>query len=1251
MRRVLSFTSSKAFWVFLGLLSLSLLIWFVGGVLAIGSYKPLESKGIRAGFIIFIFLIWLLRLIYKKYQESRRNRALVEEIKNSQQPILKHVKKDSPISQQFEEIDAILRSAKFSNSDSILKNKLFSGQYLYQLPWYVILGAAGTGKTTVLKQSGLSFPLESDYGASISGLVGTRDCDWFLSDDAVLLDTAGRLSLQDNSEEDTYDWQEFIGQLKRYRPKQPINGVVVTVGLDDILSPNTDFKLISRELKKRIQEMRNKFNINFPVYLVVTKLDILKGFNEFFSKISEEDRGKALGFSLPNMAAEEETETTIALVSKSLKQLQDSIEASYLKIINELKTKEEKDAAFTFSNEFEILNLKLILLFKELYKSSKFEDAIQWRGIYFTSATQDGKSVDPVFDDLMSSFQLTFKYSDNKKIQANPKSFFITDLFKEVIFKESNLADSNTAWSKKRLILRWVSIGVMSAITLLAIGLLFNSYLNNSQYLEQVNNKAHKLSNEMKAIPETKDVLQTVFLAEKIKELSDSDSFNDITSPPASYRMGLYQGISIDEVANSAYQRSLRERVVPLISYKLDELLRSSSSNSIDNYNALKAYLMLYDDTKFNSDFMLNYLMKNLGRNSEIQNDQQKKKIRDALKYILENEGLSPSLPLDTQLVDERRQAIARNDISIMILNDTYQEIANGNKKVKSVSFDTMGGKQSRLIFTRVSGRPITEAINPIYTKQAYLEFVLPELLKSTSKLYTEEDWVLGNYASLKSSEADTLKDAKAAYFQRYISEWNKYIADIKLKQPQNLREARDIAKILSDTTNSPLKNMIEAISENTTLTLQDQLNGNGSSENTRLLQLLLDKAGLGGTQDRLKNAKESYVNTLKFTTPVDDEFLEFHLLTEKSESSPVMINEVVLSIKDLYEYLDILDIAVEKGVELPSNDSLYKYRAEINRLPSPFRQMFDQFSVFILNQSLDEMNERLLKAKIEEAEKEEQRKREEREKEERLKQEREQEKEKEQLELEQQKQQQLQAEQQQAIEAKKKHELDIFNSLQAQLLPITRLCNDSVNGRYPFAKGSDKDIPISTFDKLFGSDGLYSTFMRLDPEIASSTQATSLNDLMQKNTLYKNKFYAVNNVLPIGRTYFLGSDSQLGVNIEMTIINTDPKIDKLILSYDGNSYTYSHGPQAVYKLSWPANKKSKVTLSAYSNDKLIGKIEKEGQWALFRFAESGSVISSDKSHSVVKYNLGGSSALIEFNSKTNNNPLYFSTLRNFSCP
>ena len=106
------------------------------------------------------------------------------------------------------------------------------------------------------------------------------------------------MSLHDNhSNKDSSDWEEFVSLLKRYRPKQPINGAVVTVGVDDLLGGKTNITEISAEIRKRIHEMHTKLGIHFPVYLMITKLDLLHGFDKFFDHLTKEQRNQYLGIS------------------------------------------------------------------------------------------------------------------------------------------------------------------------------------------------------------------------------------------------------------------------------------------------------------------------------------------------------------------------------------------------------------------------------------------------------------------------------------------------------------------------------------------------------------------------------------------------------------------------------------------------------------------------------------------------------------------------------------------------------------------------------------------------------------------------------------------------------------------------------------------------------------------------------------------------------------------------------------------
>ena len=90
---------------------------------------------------------------------------------------------------------------------------------LYALPWYVIVGPPGAGKTTAIRHSGLSFPL--DQSAAYRGTGGTRNCDWWFSNDAVILDTAGRYA---TSVDDQPEWLAFLDLLRKYRKRSRSTG-------------------------------------------------------------------------------------------------------------------------------------------------------------------------------------------------------------------------------------------------------------------------------------------------------------------------------------------------------------------------------------------------------------------------------------------------------------------------------------------------------------------------------------------------------------------------------------------------------------------------------------------------------------------------------------------------------------------------------------------------------------------------------------------------------------------------------------------------------------------------------------------------------------------------------------------------------------------------------------------------------------------------------------------------------------------
>ena len=170
--------------------------------------------------------------------------------------------------------------------------------YLYSRPWYVIIGPPGAGKTTAIVNSGLRFPFSEQ---NLKGVGGTRNLDFWFADEAVLVDTAGRYTTQDSDRAiDAGGWKSFLGLLKKYRGLQPINGVIVSIGVDELVrSDRARIDDHAAAIRRRLLELRQSLEVEAPVYLMVTKADLLAGFTEYFADLDFEGRRAVLGATLP----------------------------------------------------------------------------------------------------------------------------------------------------------------------------------------------------------------------------------------------------------------------------------------------------------------------------------------------------------------------------------------------------------------------------------------------------------------------------------------------------------------------------------------------------------------------------------------------------------------------------------------------------------------------------------------------------------------------------------------------------------------------------------------------------------------------------------------------------------------------------------------------------------------------------------------------------------------------------------------
>ncbi|MET0180981.1 MAG: type VI secretion protein IcmF/TssM N-terminal domain-containing protein, partial [Novosphingobium sp.] len=259
MKRIFS-----SWWVTTGLIVACLVLLFCLGLpLVVGWLRPLWVRLAIGGAIVGV---WLAAAFVRRQRARKASEAIARELAGPSAAD----QEEAVIGERMSEALRQLRTASGNRRD-----------YLYRRPWYVIIGPPGSGKTTALLNSGLRFPFSDQ---SLKGVGGTRNLDFWFADEAALVDTAGRYTTQDSdATADSRGWKSFLALLRRTRPKQPINGVIVALGVDELL--RADCAGIDNHaaiVRRRLAELRETLEISTPIYLFLTKVDLLAGFVEFY---------------------------------------------------------------------------------------------------------------------------------------------------------------------------------------------------------------------------------------------------------------------------------------------------------------------------------------------------------------------------------------------------------------------------------------------------------------------------------------------------------------------------------------------------------------------------------------------------------------------------------------------------------------------------------------------------------------------------------------------------------------------------------------------------------------------------------------------------------------------------------------------------------------------------------------------------------------------------------------------------------
>jgi hypothetical protein len=339
---------------------------------------------------------------------------------------------------------------KFQSGIEAYKSR---GKDLYKLPWYAIVGEPGSGKTEAIRHSNVGFPpgMQDEF----QGVGGTINMNWWFTNHAVLLDTAGRLMFEEVKPGETSEWKEFLALLKKNRPTCPINGLFLVIPSDSLIKDSADsIQKKAGKIAQQLDVIQRVLDVRFPVFIAVTKCDKINGFREFFDTLTDPQlQHQMMGWSNPDPLDEP---FKPEMVDKHLEQVAARLRRRRLGLLRdpvpenpEGRRTDEVDSLYALPHSLELLSSRLRRYLETIFVAGEWSaKPLFLRGIYFSSSMREGAALDA---ELAEAIGVSVDELPEGKVWERERAYFLRDVFLEKAFREKGLVTRAT--NTKRMLM------------------------------------------------------------------------------------------------------------------------------------------------------------------------------------------------------------------------------------------------------------------------------------------------------------------------------------------------------------------------------------------------------------------------------------------------------------------------------------------------------------------------------------------------------------------------------------------------------------------------------------------------------------------------------------------------------------------------------------------------------------------------------------------------------------------------------
>ncbi|MCA9651282.1 MAG: type VI secretion system membrane subunit TssM [Myxococcales bacterium] len=1157
-------------------------------------------------------------VIIKEIRARRASREIEKALKAQAEREARSVRPDR-------QADIVALQGEFDQAISSLKSSRIGSRgaavALYELPWYVIIGRPGAGKSTALRRSGLSFPFRSSRGdVSVRGVGGTRNCEWWMTREAVILDTAGRYTSEDA---DRDEWLAFLDLLKRFRARRPINGILATVSATELAAGSPqDASALAREVRGRVDELQDRLGVAAPVYVVVTKCDLLPGFLEMFGDLTDEDRGQIWGFTLP---AKSQTNLS-GQTTRHFDELVSILEQRTLRRLVEEPRMEKREKIYAFPQHFAAVRDSLSRFVHELTIEDAFHETPIIRGVYWSSGTQEGTPRDAIMSTVASAFGFRPSTESNAPVPATEaKSYFLGDLFHRVIFPDHNLAGRSAERTRKQK--RWVNaigaVGLLLTVALIWLPLV--SFKENRDLIAEAELGVDYVQQHVE-----EDTVEAIRLERlnTLRLLLDTLAQYRDDGEPWSMTMGMYQGDTIYPHLRDVYAATVRnELLMPLVERDLAAMEKFATLYGVsgeappdeeydDYFDRLRLYLLVTGPsvegepglTAEERSWVVGYLA-----------DRWTKPLRDSGDpATMTAMGEIATTYVDI-LADQPALAYERD----ATLSERVQRILNRSDRTKSVTRALVDSVQGRSLTLRdMVGVPSIKngdkRIRPAFTRQGYEGTIKPKLEEGLDE-FLKAQWVLGQYdeqaETLRVEELDAIQ---TEYYRQYIVEWSTFIQEIYTETPEDYIGALNLLSQL--TRAEHYKDLFSHISYHTQLVDLDALDSElGGPQDDRMLT---EAARIAERRTRQKLRINRIANP-RLTRMAADRAIDQAMAGAGAAGESLVLTDVDVT----YAFLGLAEFGARKALPAPTVEGAPPPPPE----SVPIDDYQAQLSVLrtALQQRMDDPAEK--EALVADAK---------------------------------------------AAQTEVRDLLDATEAsgwkptLERILLPpvdlvwnltekgvaddvASKWCSEvhsefetKLSTRYPF-KRSGADVPLADFASFFHPENgrvwqFYDAVLKNAVPLRGSEYELAKSGSRTLGRFKPNVARYLNAAQEVTTSAF-AADMEVRVDFDV-LIEGAPSVREVVLTIDGEEVRHRNGPEEWSSMTWPGkgNQGAKIEATGFGVD---ADLEREGEWGLFRLIEEGSVrVSPDRRTFAVQWDFrdeGAGLIQVRFRPRSSDSPFF----------